>query len=89
MPNETVENLFFRKPIDQRSYSPDPFLALNAIFSDLSIKWGLLDRPKSVDFPDIVDQYEQPQRLAVPALERAWTRLVNRKSPKLAQNPAS
>lgn len=56
--NETVEKLFFRKLIDQRSYSPDPFLALHAIFSELSMDWGLIDRPKSVDFPDIVDQCE-------------------------------
>jgi hypothetical protein len=61
-PNETVEKPFFAGRNTPEGAQKARFGGQNAPGVGISIAWRLLERPKSVDFPDIArlcDQCEQ------------------------------
>ena len=58
LPNETVEKPFFVGRNIPEGAQKARFFGQNAVRIGFSIAWGLLERPKCVDFPDIVHQCE-------------------------------
>ncbi len=59
LPDETVEKPFFAGRNTPEGAQKARFWGQNAVRIGFSICWRLLERPKSVDFPDIVYQCKQ------------------------------
>ena len=58
-PNETVEKPYFAGRNTPESAQKARFGGQNAVRIRFSIAWGLLEHPKSLDFPDIMYQCKQ------------------------------